>query len=168
MIVSSALTSKTGGDREHMRTTHPSLFLLFAILLGWSVTVSVAQDVGKVDAQRPAEHKLSELQLRTIKNVRAKAALRAAPLALRLAVTARRVYENMLRDSEDQTLRARLNAEMQRVAGELLTIKGQSIRDVIRALTREQRKLVRNEMAKPGAPADLMELIVRTFNIPES
>jgi hypothetical protein len=151
-----------------MRTKHASLFLLLAILLGWSVTTSTAQDAGKVDTEQPAEPRLSESQRQTIKDIQIKAAKRAAPIALQLAHTARRVYENMLRDREDQRLRVRLDAEMHKVAGELLTIKGQSIRDVLRVLTPEQRKLVRTEMVKPGAPADLMELLVRIFKIPES
>jgi hypothetical protein len=49
----------------------------------------------------------------------------------------------------------------------LLSIKGQSIRDMVKVLTREQKRLIKSEMTKPGAPGDLLELITKVFGIPE-
>jgi hypothetical protein len=109
---------------------------------------------------------LSDDQLSRIKAIRAEAEKKAAPLALRLASVARQTYGNMLSDKEDASLRERLRGEMEQVVGELLSIKGQAIRDVIGVLTPFQKQLVRSEMNKPSASGDLMEVMVRIFNIP--
>ena len=69
----------------------------------------------------------------------------------------------MLADKPDVDLRAKLDNEMKETTWELLSIKGQSIRDSVAVLTPEQKLLVRTEMAKPGAPADLMEVFGKTF-----
>lgn len=149
-----------------MRAKLIVLVLLLSVFVV-SASSATAQTAVDTETKQTAERRLSEGQLQSIKSIHNKAAKLAAPLALHLALTTKRVYENMLRDKEDPTLRARLSAEMHRAAGELLTIKGQSIREVLQVLTREQKRLIKSEMKKPDAPADLMELIVRTFNIPE-
>lgn len=112
-----------------------------------------------------SDARLSEAQLRAIKSIQSASERKAGPLALRLAMTAKRIYENMLADRENQALRRRLSRELHEAAAALLSIKGQSVRDVIGVLTPEQKRLVRTEMRKPGAPGDLMEVIARTFNI---
>lgn len=52
---------------------------------------------------------------------------------------------------------------MNKLGTELLTIKGQSIRDSVAVLTLEQKALLKSEMRKPEAPADLTELMDRLF-----
>ena len=56
---------------------------------------------------------------------------------------------------------------MDEVVVGLLSIKGQSIREMVKVLTPEQKQLIRVEMTKPGAPGDLSELIMKVFGVPE-
>ncbi len=147
---------------------HRSIFVLALIVLIMSAVNVRAQSETKSETNHNAAAKLSEEQLKSIKAIRMKWAQVATPIALHLAKAARAVYENMLRDKEDPQLRATLSGEMHRAAAELLNIKGQSIREVVRVLTPEQRQLLKEEMKKPDAPADLMELADRTFNIAEN
>ena len=73
----------------------------------------------------------------------------------------------MLSEKEEDSLRLRYSREMNEAVVGILAVKGQSIRDMVRVLTPEQKKFIRSEMRKPGAPGDLSELIMRVFNIPE-
>jgi hypothetical protein len=136
--------------------------LLFPFILGTLACAGVAQT-----PPPDALPRLSQTQLQVIKSIRAEGEKGAAPLALHLAAVAKRIYENMLSEREDAALRRKLSREMEKVAAQLLAIKGQSIRGMVRVLTPEQRSIVRNEMRKPDAPGDLSELIARVFGIPE-
>jgi hypothetical protein len=71
----------------------------------------------------------------------------------------------MLRDKPDEQLRARLSSEMKEATWKLLAIKGQAVRETVGVLTPEQKRLVKIEMRKPGAPGDLSEVIARTFKL---
>lgn len=147
--------------------TKLTIGLILALLVCIIPVSDATAQVANTETKQSADHRLSEAQLKSIKVIRTRAAKLAAPLAIHLVVTTRRVYENMLREKEDAMLRSRLSTEMHNIAGELLTIKGQSIREVLHVLTRDQKKLLKSEMGRADAPADLMELIERTFNIPE-
>ncbi len=121
---------------------------------------------GKAAGTVEVNRRLSEAQLQAIKSIRAESEKKAAPVALRLAATVRQIYENMLAEKPDEGLRGRLSREMREETWELLSIKGESIREVVNALTPEQKRLVRDEMAKRGAPADLTEVVWRVFKVP--
>ena len=110
---------------------------------------------------------MTEAQKQAIKRIQAESEKRAAPAALRLAGVVSRIYENMLADRPDEELRSRLSAEMKEAGWELLAIKGQSIRETVNVLTAEQKRLVKDEMRKPGAPSDLSEVIAHTFRLDE-
>lgn len=138
--------------------------LLFPLILGALACVGMAQTPSPLPEAVP---RLSPAQLQAIKSVRAESEKKAAPLALRLATVAKQIYENMLSEREDAALRRKLSREMDGVATQLLAIKGQSIRGMVRVLTPEQRSFVRSEMRKPDAPGDLSELITRVFSVPE-
>jgi len=109
--------------------------------------------------------RLTAAQVQAIRAVRTRAEKKAAPLAQRLADTARLIYENLLSDKEDEALRQRLEREMDKIVVDLVAIKGQSIREMVAVLTQDQKKLLKVEMKKPDAPTDLSELILRIFKI---
>jgi Spy/CpxP family protein refolding chaperone len=141
------------------------IFFIFCVLIsGAAVKAGERQE----QANKPAvNHPLSEAQMQAIKSILAESKKKAAPVALRLGLTAKQVYENILSDKPDEAVAERLSKEMKEVVGELVSIRGQSMREAVKVLTPEQKQLLKSEMAKPGAPADLMELIVHLFNIPE-
>ena len=116
-------------------------------------------------AEAAPAHSLSEAQKQAIERIRVESERRAAPRLARLAAVVSKIYENMLADKPDEALRAKLSAEMKEAAWALLAIKGQAIRETVNVLTPAQKQLVKSEMRKPGAPADLGEVIARTFNL---
>jgi len=111
------------------------------------------------------DNKLSPAQIDQLKTVKASLEKKAAPAALGLAATAKKVYANMLADKEDQKLRKKLNKDLHRYAGELLNIKGQSFRETLAVLTPQQKKLVLAELQKPDAPGDLSEAVEKVFGL---
>lgn len=138
---------------------------LFALATYVSASPAVAQ-AGTSDAGQPdAGRTLSAAQVEAIKRIQADAEKRAAPAAARLAEIVGKIYENMLADRPDEKLRADLSAQMEKATWALLSIKGQSIYDIVRVLTPAQRQLVRAEMRKPGAPSDLTEIVAHVFKL---
>ena len=136
---------------------------LHAIFFGAILTLPAFARVAGAQARPDAAHALSESQQQALKRIRAESERKAAPGALRLGAIAHKIYENMLSDNPDERTRIRLERELKSAAGELLMLKGQAIRDAVHVLTPEQKRLLRVEMRKPGAPGDLSEVIDRTF-----
>lgn len=111
---------------------------------------------------------LSDAQKQAIQQIRSDSKKRAALPALHLARVISKIYANMLADRPDESLRVKLSNEMKNVTWQLLAIKGQAIRETVNVLTPAQRQIIRVEMRKPGAPADLGELIAKTFDFPDN
>lgn len=141
------------------------LLLLPLMLLLATAKPATAQTAPKAEKTPEAPRSLSEEQKQAINRIRVESEKRAAPAALRLAEIVSKIYENMLADKPDEQLRATLSEQMKEVAWELLSIKGQSIRDTVNVLTPEQKRLVKAEMRKSGASGDLSEVIARMFNL---
>ena len=112
-------------------------------------------------------HTLSDAQKQAIKRIRSNSERRAALPTLRLARVVSQIYRNMLADKPDDRLRVKLAAELKEVTWQLLVIKGEGIRQTVNVLTTSQRQLIRSEMRKAGASADLSEVIAHTFNLSE-
>ena len=123
-------------------------------------------DLKKEDGNVANLPPLSEAQVNALKAIKVESEKKAAPAALHFAGVMRQVYENMLADKPDAELRTKLDAEMKEGIWGLLLIKGQSMFDAVAVLTPEQKRILKAEMMKPGAPADMMELIEKTFKIP--
>lgn len=112
-----------------------------------------------------AKYPLSAAQLSAFKTVKAETEKKAAPVALELAETAKKIFANMLADREDQQLRRKLNKQLHSTAGRLLDLKGMSFREMLATLTPDQKQIVRTEMVKPGAPIDIGDLVDQIFAI---
>ena len=113
------------------------------------------------------DDKLSAEQVERLKAVKADFATRAATPALDLAATATRIYENMLSDQEDQKLRRRLESDLHKHGRTIINLKGESFRAMLAVLTTAQKQLVRKEMLLASGPADLGEIIEKTFGLKE-
>jgi Spy/CpxP family protein refolding chaperone len=127
--------------------------------------MALAQPALGTAVSQDAAHTLSDSQKQAMKRIETESKKKAAPIALKLAATAKKIYENMLSDKPNDALRKKLAAELDAVAGQLLTIKGQTIHDLVMVLTPEQKRLIKNEMQKPGAAGDLSEVIAKTFKL---
>jgi Spy/CpxP family protein refolding chaperone len=140
--------------------------VLFLVALVFATAgTTQAQATADANASADAAHTLSDAQKQSIKNIQTAAEKQAALAALRLAGIVNKIYENMLADKPDERLRASLSAQMEKATWALLSIKGQSIHDIVRVLTPAQRRLVKAEMQKPGAPSDLSEVVAHVFKL---
>ena len=108
---------------------------------------------------------LSPQQVESFKALKAKNEMAAAPYAAMLAETVKNIYAKMLSDHQNQALRKKLAAQLHLYTGKLLDIRGQGYRDAIHNLTPEQRNKVREALKQPGAPADIGEVIEKTFGL---
>jgi hypothetical protein len=108
---------------------------------------------------------LSLQQIEGLKAAKVKTEKQAVPYALKMAVTVKKIYDNMLSAHEDQRLRRKLAARLHLYTGKLLDIRGQSYRDALGILTPAQRQTIREALKKPDAPQDIGELIAKTFGL---
>ncbi|HZS47256.1 MAG TPA: hypothetical protein VFC63_19435 [Blastocatellia bacterium] len=136
---------------------------MVAILLLVAIQ-AVAQTPGAGKPDNKNSYPLTESQKQAIKKIKSEAEKKAAPLATRLASIVKQDYQDMLADKSDEKLRERLTVELKDVTWQLLAIKGQTMRDAVHVLTANQKEILKREMIKPGAPADLMELIDKIFD----
>lgn len=167
-------------EKELMKITMKAFLCSFVLMFGIALRSTEAQtnsgsankasvDVGKEAAVKKEDGKaanipsLSEEQKKSLMAIKVESEKKAAPIALRFAGIVKRIYENMLADKPNPRLRAKLDAEMKETGWQLLMIKGQSMFDAVAVLTPEQKRILKAEMMKPGAPADMGELIEKTF-----
>ena len=142
-----------------------SILAVFLLVIAFKVNTQGLPQTRSSRETPTSAQALSEAQQQAIQRIKISSGKRAALPALRLAGIVRKIYLNMLADKPDEKLRARLSAEMKETTWKLLTIKGQAIRETVNVLTPGQKKLIKSEMRKPGAPADLGELIEHTFKV---
>jgi Spy/CpxP family protein refolding chaperone len=148
-----------------LKTRRTILFVIFLLAIV-GCTSARAGRMPAGDTPKPAaaaRPSLTAAQKQALQAIDDEAKKKAAPVALRFAKIVKDIYENMLADQPDEDLRAKLANEMKESTWELLSIKGQAIRDSVAVLTPEQKQILRTEMAKPGAPSDLTEVIGKTF-----
>lgn len=107
--------------------------------------------------------KLTPEQETALAKVKSNSEKKAAPIAMQLATTTKKIFANMLSTKEDQRLRIKLSKDLHRYAGQLLDIKGQSYRDTVAVLTPIQKGVVLEELKKTGNSEDLVEIIGRAF-----
>lgn len=141
------------------------VLLLLVVLCVWLPRTTVAQTATTAETKADAAHTLSSTQRQALERIKVETEKKAGPAAMRLAGIVQKIYENMLADNPNEKLRSTLSAQMKEAAWQLLLIKGQATREAVYVLTPEQKQLIKNEMRKPGAPADLSEVIAQTFKI---
>jgi len=90
---------------------------------------------------------------------------------LKLGEIAKRIDRNLLSEKPDAALHERLSNELtDAVAGLVrtaITLKLNTVRDLARVLTPEQKRLVLAELDKPDANPDLTELLKKVFPEPK-
>lgn len=140
---------------------------LFFLPLSLLVPLMITSAQVRTNSAQPGDPipALSEAQKEAIERIKVATEKRAAPVALRFAGIVTKVYDNMLADKPNEKLRVQLSTRMKATAWELLTIKGQAIRETVNVLTPEQKQFIKSEMLKPGAPGDLSEVIEKTFGL---
>jgi hypothetical protein len=111
---------------------------------------------------------LTDAQKTAIASLRSDSEKKATLMAVQLAVVVQKIYDNNLSDTPNEALRGTLDNEMKDLVWQLLMTKGDAMWAAYRLLMPEQKRIVRTEIAKPRPPGDLpdvMDLIVKTFNL---
>ena len=113
---------------------------------------------------------LSEDQRSAIRLAQARAEEEAAPIALRLGSVVKQIYTNNLADAPNAALTSTLDAEMKELVWQLLLVKGESMWAAVRALTPQQKAVIREQVTQAATGSDvpdLLDLIARRFNLTE-
>jgi Spy/CpxP family protein refolding chaperone len=91
------------------------------------------------------------------------------PLAQKLAVTAKSIDINLLSDHPDAALDAKLSGDLADAVAQTvrsaMELRLRVVREIIKVLTPEQKKLVQAELEKPGANPDLAETVAKMFGL---
>jgi hypothetical protein len=121
--------------------------------------------------EKPDPNSLSETQKKALENAKQsmenETKTKTVAITLKLAALAKSLDRNMLADQPDPEVDKKLLNDLvqtvtEMVAGVLQT-KIAGDREVIKLLTPEQKKLLRDEVEKVGSNPDLSELIGKLF-----
>lgn len=161
--------------RKYMRTKLIALLFALAVAAcGASAqTRKTARSRVKTTAAAKAKptdapkYPLSEEQKRAIHSILAKSKVEGAVLGLAGVQGAKEFDENVLSETPSaESDRKATRRLLDSLAG-LAELRLETIREVVALLTPEQKRLLRDEMSKPGAPTALLEVLARVFKLPE-
>lgn len=113
------------------------------------------------------KYPLSEEQKRAIQSLLAKGKAEGAVLGLAGAQGAKEFDENVLSETPSAEADAKAAKRLLDSLAGLAELRLELIRRVVALLTPEQKRLLREEMSKPGAPTALLEVLARVFKLPE-
>lgn len=141
-----------------MRTWH--------LLAGLVVSLQIVSAGQAPAAQAP--NPLTAQQTAAIQAILKRTAAQAAPLGVKIEAAARRLNENVLSDSPDEAVSTAATTEISTSLSSAVTLPIKAVKEIAALLTPEQRKFLRAEMAKPGAEANLLELIGRVYKLSDT
>ena len=112
-------------------------------------------------------NKLSEAQKQALETaaqtVESEGQSQTAPLALKIGTIAKDFDRNILSEKPDPALDGKLTGELVAAVSEAVTAavhsKLKAVREMVKVLTPEQKKLLLLELAKPDTNPDLIELV---------
>lgn len=161
-----------------MRMKSRLIALLFALAVaacGASAQTRKTKARARVKTAAPAraepalspKYPLSEEQKRAIQSLLAKGKAEGAVLGLAGAQGAKEFDENVLSETPSAEADAKAAKRLLDSLAGLAELRLELIRRVVALLTPEQKRLLREEMSKPGAPAALLDVLSRVFKLPE-
>ena len=128
-----------------------------------ALVLSIGSALAQTTPPAPSATALTEAQKQALEAAGKEVASQVQPAALKLASLAKDYDRNILAEKPDPELEKKLANEMvetisQLVAG-AIRARIQSVREIAKLLTPEQKKLLLAELDKPGSNPDLVELI---------
>jgi hypothetical protein len=124
-------------------------------------------DAAKAGVADAPKYPLSEEQKRAIHSIIAKSKAEGAVLGLAGAQGAKEFDENVLSESPSTEADAKATKKLLDSLAGLAELRLEAIREVVALLTPEQKRLLREEMSKPGTPTALLDVLKRVFKLPE-
>jgi hypothetical protein len=113
------------------------------------------------------KYPLSDEQKRAIQSLLAKGKAEGAVLGLAGAQGAKEFDENVLSETPSAEADAKATKRLLDSLAGLAELRLELIREVVALLTPEQKRVLREEMSKPGAPTALLDVLKRVFKLPE-
>jgi hypothetical protein len=113
------------------------------------------------------KYPLSDEQKRAIQSLLAKGKVEGAVLGLAGVQGAKEFDENVLSETPGAEADAKATKRLLDSLAGLAELRLELIREVVALLTPEQKRLLRDEMSKPGAPTALLDVLKRVFKLPE-
>ncbi len=127
-------------------------------------TTAAAAKAGVADAPK---YPLSEEQKRAIHSIIAKSKAEGAVLGLAGAQGAKEFDENVLSESPNTEADAKATKKLLDALAGVAELRLEAVREVVALLTPEQKRMLREEMSKPGTPTALLDVLKRVFKLPE-
>lgn len=124
-------------------------------------------DAAKAAVADAPKYPLSEEQKRAIHSIIAKSKAEGAVLGLAGAQGAKEFDENILSESPSTEADAKATKRLLDALAGVAELRLEAIREVVALLTPEQKRLLREEMSKPGTPTALLDVLKRVFKLPE-
>ena len=141
------------------------VLVLIAVALT-AVPVATAAFQSPVAAPR-VRPTLTEAQKQMIKSAETDLTSKMAPLAERVSRIAKDLNRALLADKADPDRRKKLADDLANavsgLAAEAIRLRVSALGAIIDSLSPEQKSLVRAELDKPGADADLLNVIKKVF-----
>jgi hypothetical protein len=113
------------------------------------------------------KYPLSDEQKSAIRSIVAKSKAEGAVLGLAGAQGAKEFDENVLSESPSAEADAKATKKLLDSLAGVAELRLETIRQVVALLTPEQKRLLREEMSKPGTPTALLDVLRRVFKLPE-
>jgi hypothetical protein len=113
------------------------------------------------------KYPLSEEQKRGIHSIIAKSKAEGVVLGLAGAQGAKEFDVNVLSESPSTEADAKATKRLLDSLAGIAELRLETIREVVALLTPEQKRLLREEMSKPGTPTALLDVLKRVFKLPE-
>ena len=128
---------------------------------------ALAKTPAAVKAEDAPKYPLSEEQKRAIQSIIAKGKVEGAALALAGAQGAKEFDENVLAEAPSAESDRKATKQLLDSLRGVAELRLEVIREVVALLTPEQKRLLREEMSKPGTPTALLDVLRRVFKLPE-
>ena len=118
-------------------------------------------------AALPVRPTLTEAQKQMLKSAETDLTSKMAPLAERVSRTAKDLNHALLADKADRDMQRKLADDLanavSELAAEAIRLRVSALRAIVDSLSPQQRSLLLAELAKPGADADLLNVIKKVF-----
>ena len=123
--------------------------------------------VRKAEVSDAPKYPLSDEQKRAIQSIIGKSKAEGVVIGLAGAQAAKEFDDNVLSETPGADADAKAAKRLLDSLAGLAELRLETIREVVALLTPEQKRLLREEMSKPGAPAALLDVLRRVFKLPE-
>jgi LTXXQ motif family protein len=141
-----------------------ALVLIAVVLTAVPITTPAFQSPAAAPRVRPT---LTEAQKQMLKSAETDLASKMTPLAEKVSRAAKDLNRALVADKADSDAQRKLADDLANavsgLAAEAIRLRVSALRGIVDSLSPEQKSLLRAELDKPGADADLLNVIKKVF-----